>query len=81
MSRLSDRLFEMESALERNSGDDESDTLCRRIAFRKVLTEWGNERWQEGHSDGMRDVWDARSAAEQAQREREAAPVTAGEKE
>lgn len=62
-------LAAMESALERNEGDDESAALGRRIAFRKVLTDWGDERWQQGHVDGMRDVWDARSAAERAGRE------------
>lgn len=85
MSRLSDRLFELEATLERNKGDDESTILSRRMAFRKVLAEWGEERWNEGYRDGRQDVWDARLAAEQAQRDREAAedaaPEAAGEEE
>jgi hypothetical protein len=76
MSRLSDRLFELESALDRNKGDEESDILSRRMGFRKVLTEWGEERWNEGYRDGRQDVWDARLAAGQAQRDREAAEET-----
>jgi len=73
MSRLSDRLFELEATLERNKGDEEGAIISRRMAFRKVLAEWGDERWDEGYREGRQDVWDARLAAEQAQRKREAA--------
>jgi hypothetical protein len=65
-SRLRDQLEQLEAALQRNSGTGEDAYLSRRLELRKVLTAWGDARWEEGHSDGMHDVWDARRAAADA---------------
>jgi hypothetical protein len=63
MSRLSDLLSEIEFDLAKNDGDDESAAFSRRIVLRKALTEWGDERFQEGYSEGRRDMSDARMEA------------------
>ena len=64
MSRLAERLFEIELDLAKNEGDDESAALSRRIVLRKALTAWGDERFQEGYLEGRRDAVDARLEAE-----------------
>jgi hypothetical protein len=64
MSRLTDRLFEIEMDLASNDGDDESAALSRRIVLRKALTEWGDERFHEGYHEGRRDAADARLEAQ-----------------
>ena len=64
MSRLTDRLFEMECDLAREEGDDEGAALSRRIVLRKALTAWGDERFQEGYHEGRRDAADARLEAQ-----------------
>lgn len=63
MSRLSDRLFEIEIDLAKYEGDDENAALNRRMVLREALTAWGDERWKEGYHDGRRDLLDARSEA------------------
>ena len=78
MSRLSDRLFEIELDLAKNEGDDESAALGRRFVLRQALTAWGDERWQEGYHEGRRDVMDARS---EANRRADAAATAAGEED
>lgn len=81
MSRLSDRLFEIELDLAKNEGDDENAALSRRMVLRKALTDWGDERFQEGYHDGRRDMLDARSEAKRrADAARTSAP-SATEKE
>lgn len=74
MSRLSDRLFEVELDLAKNEGDGESAALSRRMVLREALTAWGDERWKEGYHDGRRDILDARS---EAQRRADAAKAEA----
>lgn len=82
MSRLSDRLFEIELDLAKNDGDHESAALSRRIILRKALTDWGDERFQEGYHDGRRDILDARLEAQRrADNAEEPAPAAAGEEE
>lgn len=66
MSRLSDRLSELEQALDRNDGDDEHAFLGRRMAFRQVLTEWGDECRRDGYAEGQRDVWESQRKAQRA---------------
>ena len=78
MSRLSDYLFALESALDRNDGDSEDAALGRRMAFRKTLTEWGDERWHEGYADGQRDVWESQRKAQRAAEEKSASAPEAG---
>ena len=56
MSRLSDRLFEIELDLAKNEGDDENAALSRRMVLREAFTAWGDERWKEGYHDGRRDI-------------------------
>lgn len=63
MTRLTDALFGLELDLAKYPGDDENDALNRRIVLRKVLTEHGKERYDEGYLDGRRDVMDARAEA------------------
>ena len=78
MSRLSDLLFEVDMDLARNEGDGDSAALSRRLVLRKALTDWGDQRFQEGYHEGRRDVLDARAevqrradkAAELAEQER-----------
>ena len=72
MSRLTDVLFEVELDLAKYEGDDENAALNRRMVLRKVLTEWGDQRWQEGYHEGRRDVMDARSEAQRRAQEKEA---------
>jgi hypothetical protein len=61
-----DHLEALERALDRNKGDDEDAFLGRRMAFRRALADWGDERWQEGYGDGQRDVWESQRKAERA---------------
>jgi hypothetical protein len=81
VSRLSDRLFETECDLARNEGDGEGAALSRRIALRKALTAWGDERFQEGYHEGRRDAVDAKLEAQRRAdaRATETADATAGE--
>jgi hypothetical protein len=76
MSRLTDRIEQLEYDLAKYPGDDRSDLLSRRLALRRHLNEWGHERYDEGHRDGMRDVSDTRSEAE---RRADETAATAGE--
>jgi len=79
VSRLSDRLFELELDLAKNDGDGEHAALDRRIILRKALTDWGDERFQEGYHEGRRDVFDARSEARRrADNDQDPAPEAAG---
>lgn len=64
MSRLTDAIDEVSRQLARYPGDTEDDALNRRVLLRKAFSTWGDERYREGHTDGMRDVYDARSEAE-----------------
>jgi len=81
MSRLSDRLPEIEMDLAKNDGDDENAALSRRMVLRKALTDWGDERWQEGYHEGRRDMLDARSEAKRRADAAETSAPRAGEKE
>lgn len=63
MSSLGDHLHEIEFDLAKNGGDGEEAALCRRMALRRALTTWGDERFQEGYHEGRRDMIDARSEA------------------
>ena len=85
MSRLTDRLFEVELDLAKYEGDDENAALNRRMVLREALTTWGDERWKEGYHDGRRDLLDARSEAQRradaAGTDQVAASPAAGDKE
>lgn len=70
MSRLTDRLTEIEDGLARNLGDTAPDLLSRRLVLRKALETYGKERYDEGHQDGMRDALDTRYEASRLAAER-----------
>lgn len=63
MSRLSDAIESIERDLRSYSTGHENDLLNRRFILRKALRVWGDERYEEGHGDGMRDVLDTRREA------------------
>jgi len=78
MSRLSDLLSEIEFGLARNEGDDEDAALSRRIVLRRALTEWGDDRFQEGYDEGRRDISAARSEVKRRAYRQDASPEAAG---
>ena len=63
MSRLSDAIESLERDLRPYSTAHENDLLNRRFILRKALRAWGDERYEEGHGAGMRDVLDTRREA------------------
>ena len=73
MSRLTDAVESLERDLNKYRGDRESDLLNRRFVLRKGFEAWGQEQYDLGHSDGMRDVHDtqreARRRADEAAKE------------
>lgn len=77
MSRLTDRLFELEYDLAKYPGDSVSDLENRRLILRNAMRQWGDERYDEGHRDGSRDVRDARTLAQHYADERDKAETSA----
>lgn len=71
MSRLTDRLEQIEHDLAANPGGTASDLLGRRLVLRKALEAYGREQRDEGRHEGVRDALDTgyearRLAAEKA---------------
>jgi hypothetical protein len=58
MSRLTDRLEEIEYGLARDPGDTSEALLSRRLVLRKALEAYGQEQRDEGRREGMRDALD-----------------------
>jgi hypothetical protein len=69
VSRLTDRLYDLEHQLDKCSGDSVSDLHSRRVVLRKAMDAHGRDRYDDGYADGytdgMKDLGDARSEADQ----------------
>jgi hypothetical protein len=63
VSRLTDTLEDLERELGSYRTDHASDLLNRRFILRKALEKWGAEQYEQGHTDGMRDVHDTQREA------------------
>lgn len=65
---LTDALYELEAELAKYPGQTQDDLMNRRLVLRKAMTRWGDQRYTEGHTDGVRDMVDATYHAQQAAR-------------
>lgn len=68
MPGLTDELGSLERELARYPGADEDAHLNRRLILRRAFQSWGDARYEEGLTDGSRDVHDARRLAKDAEK-------------
>lgn len=68
MPRLTDELENLECKLAKYPDGSEDAHLNRRLLLREAFQAWGDARYNEGLSDGRRDVFDARRLAKEAER-------------
>ena len=66
---LPDRLFALERKLAEYPGIDANSLANRRLIMREAFTAHGDERYQEGYTDGMRDTSETRLLAEKLAKE------------
>ncbi len=69
MSIVSDELFGLERDLDKYPATTPDGALNRRLVLRKALEHVRSISWQEGHTDGMRDVHETRVLARDLERQ------------
>lgn len=67
MSRIRDHLYPLERALDKIKGRDVESFAERRLLLREAFEAWGDQRYQEGRTEGAADIRDAHFAADTAE--------------
>lgn len=65
MAPLTDRLYSLERKLAKYPGTDANSLTNRRLVLREAFRSYGEECYQQGLTDGMRDTDDPRHLAEE----------------
>jgi hypothetical protein len=64
VAALTDRLFALERRLAEYPGNDADSLANKRLLMREAFRDFGDDRYQEGYTDGMRDTSETRLLAD-----------------